>query len=710
MDRLFSPEVVAVVGASRSEASLGGKAFRFTAANNGGAKVYPVNPVASEIDGHTAYPSLSAIPEDRLDVVYVVAPASTVPQILAETRTRDVGFLVVASSGFAESGNRELEASLTRDSGTSTRVVGPNCNGLWNGHAGLCMGFNAAHALSLTSSSISIVAQSGAMLGTAVRLLHEYGSGIGLAISTGNEADLHLVDYLDYLVDDPGTRVIGLMVDSISEVPAFAEGIRKAHEARKPVIALRFGRSERGRQAAELHSARMSSEAAALDSWLDKAGVAWTNDFDGFVMALALTERCLREGALPAPCERGPVGMSTSGAGAAMLADLLEAADVSLRDFPAGIQSRLEGLMTFGTPANPLDLTGEAVNRDWLRQVFDIAINQSGMSPGVLLLSVLPTSAEGDPLLGTVLRDMPEKRAPVLAYAPALLSELEYERFREAGALVTRSGHGMAVGLATTLRAQSIDRRLAAAWIQDIGVWLRRRAVREGRTSVLLHDECESALSEYGIAFPRSVVTRDASDDVLAPVMSSTAGVALKLLDPGAIHKASGGALRLGLRTSDDVRTAISQISGSGLTGPESRFLVQEMVAGVYEMFLGVVVDPSLGPMLLLGVGGSAVEQQRRFTSIALPPGIGEVRQRLAGLGIEAELASYLPPEAVAHSCESVDQLVAGLWRFLSEATVEVVSLDLNPVTVLPNGRLVAVDARMATAGVVASDAMGARQ
>lgn len=264
---LFVPSSVAIVGASQSPGKLGYHTLQNLRGCGYTGKIFPVNPNAPS-GGTEVYPSIREINEP-VDCAFIAVPASKVVDSLYECANNGVRSAVIGASGFAESGSQAAIAaqakvrSIARESGM--RVLGPNTNGLINTSIPLYLGFNAEHGRVQEAGVISIVSHSGALLGGIAATLRTVGGGLSKFAAVGNEADIGMLDVLDYLVDDPKTQVIGLVIESMNDGDRFVEIARRAHMLGKRIVALKIGRSSAGAHAALAHSSRLSGAAQAYD-------------------------------------------------------------------------------------------------------------------------------------------------------------------------------------------------------------------------------------------------------------------------------------------------------------------------------------------------------------------------------------------------------------------------------------------------------------
>lgn len=349
MDRLFKPRSIAVVGASPNPRSIGNLLLKRIIDYGFQGKVYPVNPKYSSILGLRCYPSVSSIGE-HIDLAIIVTPAEAAVKVAEDCARAGVGYVVVASGGFREVGARgaELEKMLVEAARAGgTRVIGPNCMGVYSprGRVTLFEGFPRE------PGDVALVSHSGGMAEMIVMMLAERGLGISLLASTGNEADLTLVDFIGYMSRDEDTRVIGGYIEQVKDGRRFLEEARKA-AARKPIVLMKVGRGEAGRRAALSHTGALAGADKVLSAAFKQAGVIRAETL------LELVEYCMTFSRLNPMPVRG-VGVITGPGGlGVVLVDAIEQAGLEAPEFTGETKLRLREILppVAGT-SNPADLT-----------------------------------------------------------------------------------------------------------------------------------------------------------------------------------------------------------------------------------------------------------------------------------------------------------------------------------------------------------------
>ena len=377
----FWPKAIAVIGASREESKPGHVIFRILLENHKKgilkAKVYPVNPKADKILGVKVYRSVSELPNDT-DLAVIVVPAKIVPLVMEEVGQKGIKASIIISAGFSEVGRKDLERRVVEIAKKyNIRIIGPNCIGIfspWSGLDTIFLPYNKVLADGRIVIStprpdkgyVALLSQSGAV-GTAA-IDYMYGEKIGLShfVSFGNKADVDEVDLLEYLLEDEKTRVILLYIENIKRGRKFVD-VASEVTLKKPIIALKAGRTEAGRRAAASHTAAIAGVDEIYDAAFRRSGVIRANDLEElFDFAKAFVMQ---------PPAKGPrLGIVTDGGGAGVMAtDMAEMIGLTVPELRGRARERLEELREkgffpeFSQLGNPVDITGSATTEMFVK-------------------------------------------------------------------------------------------------------------------------------------------------------------------------------------------------------------------------------------------------------------------------------------------------------------------------------------------------------
>ncbi len=687
MALLFRPRSVAVIGASRERGKIGAEIFHNLIAAGFHGEVFPVNPNSAEVEGVACVPTLSAI-SGNVDLAVIVVPAAAVPAAIDDCIARGVKGIVVITAGFSETGEegRRREAVLLekiRNAGI--RMVGPNCMGLVNTDPAVRL--NATFAPTYPPEGrVALSSQSGA-LGLA---LLDYAARLNLGISTfvsvGNKADVSSNDLVQYWAEDPRTDVILLYLESFGSPGVFGRIARRVAR-RKPIVAVKAGRSRAGARAASSHTGALAESDSVVDALFRQAGVIRTGTLEElFDVASLLAHQ-------PVPQGRRVAIVTNAGGPGILAADACEGQGLEL---PALAPQTATALRTFlpaaASVANPVDMLAAAPpehyertlrlvladpNVDSLLTIFipPIATNTDAVAAAIVEGT---RSAGNKPVLAIFMsaRGAPDILRPIPTYAfpepaaIALARAVEYGEWRSRPEGSVPSFHDLRPAEA---------RSVVEAALQRGGGWLD--PLEAGRL-----------LSSFGITAAPLRYCRDAEEAVRA---AETLGfpVAVKAFGPTILHKTEVGGVKLGLSTGEQVRAAWTDLSarlGGALTGT----LVQPMIQGGVEVIVGVVHDPVFGSLIAYGSGGTLVELVADVAFRLHPLTDADADAMLEEVKGTALLRGYRgAPQADEASLRELLLRVSALV----ETCPEIREMDLNPVKVLERDTCV-LDARIRVA------------
>ncbi|GLH99785.1 GNAT family N-acetyltransferase [Phytohabitans aurantiacus] len=690
---LLAPRSVAVVGAGRRPGGIGHETLRALVEGGFTGPIYPVNPGADAIAGLRAWPSLAQVPAP-VDLVVVAVPGDAVREVLVEAGRAGARAAVILSSGFGESGTggRAAQAELVRIARAhGIRLVGPNCLGIVNTAPDVRL--NACFAPTASPpGGLGVASQSGAVGIALLAQAARTGCGISTFVSLGNKADISGNDLLAYWYDDPATRAVALYLESFGNPRKFARLVR-ALGRRKPVLAVKSGRSAAGQRAGASHTAAAAAPDVAVDALFAQAGVVRVDNLG----ELLDTARLLTEQPLPAGDRLAIVG--NAGGVNVLAADAAEAAGLRV---PAPSQQLRERLARAAAGAaaldNPLDLGAGATPAAFAATVEAVAA--SGEADAVLLV-VAATRANDVPAVLAQVTPVLDRHEALTATvvvigtsdSPAALGVRRVPVYDLPERAVRALAH--AAGYARWRRSP-LGARPTLSDVDSVGARAVVHAALAGGGGWQPYPRIADILGRYGIPVLASVEAASAGAAVEA---ASTMGypVVLKAADPALVHKSDIGAVHIGLDEPAAVRSAYRAIAAA-VGKPDPRVLVQPQAVGQVELVAGIVHDPLFGSLVMLGLGGVYTDLLGDRAFRLVPMTDLDAGRMWRSLRAAPLLTGYrgAPPADTA----AVEDLVLRLGR-LAEDLPEIAELDLNPVMVGSDGA-VAVDAklRLAPAGI----------
>ncbi len=692
--RFFRPERIAVVGASRSRDAIGGLVFANLLEGGFGGVVYPINPNAPYVQGVAAYPSLKACPEVP-DMVLVCVPAPSVTPAIDEAGELGVAAVCVVSAGFAEMGGdgvQRQEELMACARGHGLRVIGPNCMGLLNGATDVRM--NATFSRTFPRPGrVSMSSQSGALGLAVLEHVDRLGLGIATFVSVGNKADISGNDLLLYWENDPDTDVILMYLESFGNPRKFSRIARRISRS-KPIVAVKSGRTTAGVRAASSHTAAIGSGDIAVEALFAQTGVIRTDTLEEmFDVATLLASQGL-------PSGRKVAILTNAGGPAILAADALESNGLEVPTLTERTQQQLaEFLPPEAGIANPVDMIASASPESYKRA---LTVLGEADEVDIIFVVFIPAGATGNE---GVAQALIEARDQIPAHVPMvsvfMSSQMQPRELSAAGIPSFSFPEAAARAVGRVTRYSSWRRRPLGQLVEPDGID-RETARREVDRLLPAHaddgwlasEDAAGILRAYGVPLARARVVATAEEAAEVQREFGTP-VAVKLAT--AIHKADIGGVVLGLADPDAAAGAVTDLRDRlrerDLDEHAERFLVQEMIEEGIEMVVGVTHDPSFGPIILTGAGGTLVELLRDVSVRITPVTDHDVDDMLDRLRMAPLLRGYRgsPPADRAALKDLIHRINA-----LVEDVPEIAELDLNPVFVRPHVQgVVAADVRM---------------
>ncbi len=706
LDAILKPRTIAVVGASRSPDAIGHQILSNLVRHGFTGAVYPINPKADSIHSIRAYARIDDVP-DEVDLAVIAVPAERVVAVAKECAAAGVRGLVVISAGFREIGRegaeREQElVEVVRQHGM--RLVGPNCLGVLNANDQVSM--NATFAPVMPAPGrVAFLSQSGALGLSILDYASEYRVGVSQFVSVGNKPDVSGNDLLEYWEDDDSIGVILMYVESFGNPRKFRE-IASRVSRKKPIIALKAGRSKAGAGAALSHTGALAADDIAVDALLAQAGVLRAASIEElFDMAMAM-------GVQPLPRSPRTAVVTNSGGPGILAADALEMNGLELAQLAPETVERLRPLFPEeASLRNPVDLIATARPSTY-RGALETVLCDDGVDAAIAIF-VPPLGVRQEDVAEAIVAAARTCRTkPVLAVlmgreglpqGRAALEELEIPAYTfpesAARALAARSrSREWLERPVSEVVPLPVDRDRAAALLEG--------AQREGRQRLTELESLE-LLAAYGIPVTPSRLARDAEEAVR---FAAECGfpVVLKVSSPAIVHKTDVGGVALGISNVQDARTAYERlIEVAARAAPDAEVygvLVQKQLAGGRETIAGISRDPLFGPLVMFGLGGIFVEVLRdvvfRLAPIDEREAAGMVNG-LRGARLLTGVRGQKPCDAAA---------LEEVLRRLSQLAVDfpaIAAVDVNPLLAFEDGA-VAVDARVVLGGeVVGEEAEG---
>ena len=696
LDAILRPRSVAVVGASRKRGTIAAEVFHNLVSSGFVGAVYPVNPHAPVVQSVRAYASIGDIP-DPVDLAVIVLPSAAVRDAVKACGEKGVKGLIVITAGFAETGTagRALQdeiAALVRHYGM--RMVGPNCLGVVN--ADPEVGLNATFAPTFPPhGNVAFSSQSGALGLAILDHARELGVGISTFVSVGNKADVSGNDLIEYWETDPATQVILLYLENLGNTKRFMEIARRVSRT-KPIVVVKSGRTEAGARAASSHTGSLAGMDVAVDALLGQAGVIRTDTIDElFDVAMLLANQ-------PVPRGRRIAILTNAGGPGIMASDACESRGLIVTQLVAQTEERLRAFLPAeASVKNPVDMIASA-SADSYERALRLLLADPNVD-AVLVLFVTPIVTGASDVAAAILRAAARAQKTIVTCfmgkhgVPEAVSSLREGRFPSysypeaaANALARAVGYGEWLARPEGVLPQ----------LRDVDPERARRALGDaGRARWLGPDEVREVLEAYGIRTPRQGFA-ETKERAAAVAREVGFPVALKLASDSITHKTDVGGVVLGLADEAEVQAAFeameAALTRAGKRDEMRGVLLQQMVTGGVETFVGATWDTQFGHLLGFGIGGVNVELWKDVVFRVAPLRDVEARAMIDHVRAIRLLEGFrggptADKDAIADVLSRVSRLVTDLPR--------VVELDINPLMATADAlTTVAVDARIRVA------------
>ena len=679
LKNLFNPVGVAVIGASGKELHIGNRVIKNLLDFGYTGNIYPINPKADEIRGIKAYKSILEVP-GRVDVAHMVIPAKFVPMAVEDCGKKGVKHIIINSGGFSETGpeGAEIEqAFLEKARQYGIRIFGPNCQGIINTDPAVKAYCNFTFTFP-EPGHISIVALSGGVAEVIHQGFSAMDVGTRIYASNGNACDISIPEIIRYLADDDGTRVIVTYVEGLKDPLGFLEAASEA-TSKKPVLAMKAGRTMEGAKAAASHTGGLAKEDLATDLIFKKAGILAFRD-EGHLINAAVAF-----GSQPVP-GGNRVGIITNTGGPAVIAtDILVDAGLTLPPLSEKTRSLLtEKLYPEASVSNPVDVLATGTAQHYLACLEAMMADDS--FDCILVHFVTPFFVDTESIAMAIAQINQEQIKPMVCNLMTDRRQwAETEAILKAGGVpcfALPSDAARALGALVRYR-RILDR--APGRVRTFGDidadGARAILVGSAEGSMLAADRVYELLEAYGIDVPDWRMADDA-EGAAAAVKAGAATV---------VHKSDMGGVAVNLADAAAVKKAVAAMQKQ-IDAADLRYFVQQYVPGGREMILGAKSEPGVGHLIMFGLGGIFVEVLKDVVFSLTPVSDTEAREMVDGIRGSALLEGIRgeKPADIA----AIADLIQRLSRLVTDFP-QIKELDLNPVMAFEKG-VVAVDARIA--------------
>jgi acyl-CoA synthetase (NDP forming) len=684
MKEIFYPTSIAVIGVSPKPTNLGRNIVANLVEYGFDGVVYAVGPSGGMIETRRIYKTIAEIP-DKVDLAVIFTPAKTVPSVLEECGKKGIKWVIIETAGFREftAEGQQLEEEMCRIANQyGIRFVGPNCIGVINMENGMCVPFPRMEQF-VKQGNVSIITQSGGVGMSVLNLMANEGLGLNKFVSVGNMLNIDAEDVLEYLIEDEGTELIFVYLESMRDGRKLMEAARKST---KPILLFKSNIGRLGENIAMSHTASLASDDKVVEAALVQAGVVRIKDATTLGNSLKILE-------LPPMKGKNLAIISRSGGHAVIAADACELSGFELAHFPEKYLREIEKHFRASVIrlTNPLDL-GDLFDLDVYAQIIEQTLQLKDVD-GVIFLHTSLSDAENatSRLLLEKIMSMTKKYDKPVAYylsaAAREVSDLKQTYNFPIFTQVVETIRALESSYAQYLMATEINRTLVKEKLETNPAAVREildAALKDDRD--LLLSEALDVLEAYGIPTIKSRVAHTVEE---VQLVAEEIGypVAIKVISQQISHKSDVGGVQLNLMNGPAVAVAFEEmISRTGAAYPDVQIdgvLVQPMVTGGREIIIGGKHDPQFGPVILVGLGGIFVEVFEESVIRVAPVDRAEVKKMISELkGVQilqgARGSKPFDLEAVEDALMRLSQLMVDF--------PEISELDVNPLRVFYRG------------------------
>jgi acetate---CoA ligase (ADP-forming) len=685
----LDPRSIAIIGASENPNKVGGRPVHYLDKFGFKGKIFPINPSRPEVQGYKCYKSLDDLPEAPEMVIVAVAGDNAIG-VVEDCAAHGVKVAVVMASGFGEvdavAGKAKERRMVEAAHKAGMRIVGPNSQGLANFGTGAIASFSTMFMdMDRAEGHVAMLSQSGALSTVPVGFLRQRGIGVRHTHATGNDADITVGELAVAVAEDPEVKLLLLYLESIPEKKYLEELAAVALDRDLPIIALKSGRSEAGRAAAQSHTGALANEDRVVDAFFEHHGIWRAPDMRGLVEATELYLKGWK------PRGRRLVAISNSGAVCVMTADAATAVGMPMAKLADETDKKLKGILpSFATTTNPIDLTAAL------------------LSNSRLFGDILPVIAE-DPAADAFLIGVPVAGPgyDVEAFArdaaafgkqtgkPLVIAATQHSvaaQFAAEGSSVFPTETEAVTALHQFLAHRELMARTRARKATLAKV-TQPSIPASSATTMLNEADSLALLAARGIPVVPHRLCRSRAEAIAA--FETIGGpIVVKGCSADIAHKSELGLVKLGVKTREEAGEVCAQMEEI-IRKHGARFdgvIIAAMAGGGREIMIGAHRDPVFGPVVAVGDGGKYVEIFRDTTLLLPPFSKDDAREALGKLRIAPLFAGVRgePPMDVDALCDAVVKI----GELMLDPAAKVMSLDLNPVLLDSAGKgCVVVDA-----------------
>ncbi|MEI6593991.1 MAG: acetate--CoA ligase family protein [Bacteroidota bacterium] len=691
LDSLFKPKSIAIIGASSKELSIGNVILKNLVHYGYTGKIYPINPKEPEIRGIKAYTNIFDVPGD-IDLAHVIIPSKFVPQIIEDCGKRGIKSVIINSAGFSEMGDEGIalqKAFLDNAKKYGVRVFGPNCQGIINTDPA----YKAYCDFTFTfpnSGSISIVALSGGVGAFIMQSLFDLDIGMRMYASNGNACDVSISDVVKYYGEDDGTKAIILYTEGFSNPKEFMD-VAKIVAKKKPILAMKSGRTEEGSKAAASHTGSLAGVDISTELIFEKIGMlSFSNEEEMCQASMAFSTQPIPKG--------NRVGIITNTGGPAVIAtDELVSAGMQIPPLSDRAKNILkETMLPEATIGNPIDVVATGGGNHF-RSALDVMMEEENID-SIFINFVTAPFTDTDEVARNIVEVSNLKRKPIVCN---FMTNLSLERFQVTAKILKDGGVPCYSFPTTAAKAMGALYKYHLVQSRNIGEPENFKNVNQQNTKQILEKgkaegkefltsaDTYTILSNYGIPVAEWRIANSVSDSVKA-AQEIGFPVVIKADAASLVHKSDLGGVKINIKNADEVKNVVEEMQQK-FNASDLKFFIQKFLPGGKELIAGVSAKQELGHLIMFGIGGIYVEVLKDVTFKISPVTKLEASEMLSTIKA-SKLLDGVRGEKGIHK-ESVIEIIQRLSQLVTDFP-EIQEMDLNPIMAFEDKAFV-VDARI---------------
>jgi acyl-CoA synthetase (NDP forming) len=702
LENVFNPSSVAVIGASEVPGKASERRTRSLIEGGYGGNIYLINPKRSELFGRKTYPSITEIGSEVDLVMIVVAPRFLTSAVADSVKMGAKGIIII-TAGLGESGEegKKIEAEILEEAAkTGAFIIGPNCSGMFSASANM----NFLGVPKIQRGPISVLAQSGNVIDSLTHYARMRGVGFSKIISVGNAIGVNFHEYINYLKDDPDTKVIMTYLEGIKEGNSLVRVARETAK-KKPVIALKVGRSSAGARAAASHTGSLAGDEVIVDAAFRQAGIVRVSNADELFDMAEVFASC------PLPKGNKVAILSEGGGDNSIAADNAEKYGIDVPVLSTETQEKIKPFLLEGMPAsNPIDYGGTAEeNPHMITECVNVCMEDDQVD-GIFITGffggfkdiIAPHVAELEEKASQDMVDLVQKYTKPLfvhtSFARDPIKSLDI--LKAAGVPVIESSERTAQCLSALMHFSINQKKISQMHIPT-GAAKNRPHVKklfqkvgEEKRHNLLETESRELLKEYHISLPEAELA-DSIEKAIEAGNAMGYPLAMKVVSPDIIHKSDAGGIKLGLNNHEDITTAFKEIVTNAEKVVEKEkvlgTLISPMAKKGQECIIGMIRDAQFGPVIMFGLGGIFVEVLKDVSFRVAPLAAEDIDEMVK------EIKGYKILTGIRGEKQKDIEAIKDILARLSEIVIdnpEIKEIDLNPVIVHEKGASI-VDSRV---------------